>query len=63
MNLISVQVGLPREVKWRGRSVPTGIFKEPVENPVMLRTLNLDGDRQAQLRCTGPDESRLRLPG
>jgi MOSC domain-containing protein YiiM len=63
MNLISVQVGLPREVKWRGRSVTTGIFKEPVENPVMLRTLNLDGDRQAHLRCTGPDESRLRLPG
>ena len=53
MKLISIQVGLPREVNWRGRSVTTGIFKEPVEGSVMLRTLNLVGDRQADLSVHG----------
>lgn len=53
MKLISIQVGLPREVNWRGRSVTTGIFKEPVEGPVTLRSLNLDGDRQADLSVHG----------
>ena len=37
---------------YNGSSVKTGIFKEPVSGPVALRTLNLDGDRQADLRCT-----------
>jgi MOSC domain-containing protein YiiM len=49
MKLKSIQVGLPREVTWRGRNITTGIFKEPVEGSVMVRTLNLDGDAQADL--------------
>jgi len=49
MKLVSVNVGLPREVKWHGRIVTTGIFKEPVAGRVALRKLNLDGDRQADL--------------
>ncbi len=53
MKLLSIQVGLPREVTWQRRTVSTGIFKEPVEGPVMLRTLNLDGDRQADLTVHG----------
>jgi MOSC domain-containing protein YiiM len=53
MKLISVNVGLPREVVWRGTSVTTGIFKEPVAGRVRLRTLNLDGDRQADLTVHG----------
>jgi MOSC domain-containing protein YiiM len=53
MKLISVNVGLPREVIWHGRSVTTGIFKEPVAGRVHLRTLNLDGDRQADLTVHG----------
>jgi MOSC domain-containing protein YiiM len=53
MKLLSVNVGLPREVTWHGRSVTTGIFKEPVEGRVALRTLNLDGDRQADLNVHG----------
>jgi MOSC domain-containing protein YiiM len=51
--LISVNVGLPREVRWRGRRVETGIFKQPVEGRVALRKLNLDGDRQADLSVHG----------
>src|SRR5437762_2437100 len=47
MKLVSVNVGLPRDVISKGRVVTTGIFKEPVEGLVRLRTLNLDGDRQA----------------
>src|SRR5262249_37295121 len=49
MKLISINTGLPREVRWQGRIVTTGIFKEPVAGSVMLRALNLDGDRQADL--------------
>jgi MOSC domain-containing protein YiiM len=44
MKLISVNVGLPREVTWKGRTVTTGIFKEPVSERVMVRSLNLESD-------------------
>jgi MOSC domain-containing protein YiiM len=53
MKLISVNVGLPREVIWKGKRVTTGIFKEPVVGRVMLHTLSLDGDRQADLSVHG----------
>jgi MOSC domain-containing protein YiiM len=53
MKILSMNVGLPREVTWRGKLVTTGIFKEPVNTPVMLRTLNLDGDQQADLTVHG----------
>jgi MOSC domain-containing protein YiiM len=53
MQLISVNVGLPREVTWKGRTVSTGIFKEPVSERVMVRSLNLDGDGQADLTVHG----------
>jgi len=53
INLISVNVGLPRVVMSHGDPVSTGIFKEPVAGRVMLRTLNLDGDRQADLSVHG----------
>lgn len=53
MKLISVNIGLPREVIWKGKRVTTGIFKEPVEGRVRIRTLNLDGDRQADLTVHG----------
>lgn len=51
--LVSVNVGLPREVTWKGKSVTTGIFKEPVAGPVHLRRHNLDGDAQADLSVHG----------
>jgi len=53
MKLISLNVGLPRIVESNGQSVTTGIFKDPKQGPVMLRTLNLDGDRQADLKVHG----------
>jgi len=53
MKVLSVNVGLPREVTWKGRVVTTGIFKEPVEVRIMMRTLNLDGDGQADLSVHG----------
>jgi len=53
MVLVSVNVGLPREVTWKGRAVTTGIFKDPVTGPVALRRHNLDGDRQADLSVHG----------
>ena len=53
MKLVSVNTGLPREVVWHGRNVTTGIYKEPVDGRVVLRKLNLDGDRQADLNVHG----------
>jgi len=53
MKVLSVNVGPPREVSWKGRVVTTGFFKEPVEGRVMMRTLNLDGDGQADLTVHG----------
>lgn len=53
MKLISVNVALPRLASWRTQTVNTGIFKQPVSGPVQLRTLNLDGDRQADLTVHG----------
>jgi MOSC domain-containing protein YiiM len=53
MKVWSVNVGLPREVTWQGKRVTTGIFKEPIRGRLMMRTLNLDGDQQADLRVHG----------
>ena len=53
MKLVSVNIGLPREVPWHGRIVTTSIFKQPVEGRMALRKLNLDGDRQADLTVHG----------
>jgi len=53
MKIISVNVGRPRLVVWNGQTVSTGIYKTPVEGRVVLRTLNLDGDRQADLTVHG----------
>lgn len=51
--IISVNVGLPRLAMWRGATLSTGIFKKPVEGRVLVRTLNLDGDRQSDLSVHG----------
>jgi len=51
--LLSVNVGRPRIVMSNGSPVSTGIYKTPVKERVMLRTLNLDGDRQADLSVHG----------
>jgi ferredoxin-NADP reductase/MOSC domain-containing protein YiiM len=51
--LLSVNVGLPRDIAWQGRIVHTGIWKAPVEGPRMARRLNLDGDGQGDLNGHG----------
>ena len=53
MKLLSVNVGLPREVKWDGRIVRTSIFKAPVSGRVRVRNLNLNGDQQSDLTVHG----------
>jgi len=53
MKVISVNVGLPREVEWEGESVLTSIFKAPVEGRLMVRRLNIDGDQQSDLTVHG----------
>jgi MOSC domain-containing protein YiiM len=53
MKVLSVNVALPRLVAWRGQTFNTGIFKQPVSGPVMMRQLDIDGDRQADLSVHG----------
>lgn len=53
MKLVSVNVSLGRTVRWKGREIETGIFKEPVEGPVRVGRTNLEGDRQSDLRVHG----------
>jgi MOSC domain-containing protein YiiM len=53
MKLLSVSVGLPREIEWKGRIVRTSIFKAPVGGRVRVSRLNLDGDRQSDLTVHG----------
>ena len=63
MRLVSVNVGLPREVTQGEEVVRTGIFKEPIEGRVILRRLNLDGDAQADLTVHGgPDKAVYAYP-
>jgi ferredoxin-NADP reductase/MOSC domain-containing protein YiiM len=47
--LVSVNVGLPKNVAWNGRTVYTGVWKQPVVGPRMVRRLNVDGDGQGDL--------------
>src|SRR5262245_36864000 len=53
MQLLSVNVGQPRQVVWKGRTITTGIFKEPVAGRIPLRQHNLGGDAQADLSIHG----------
>ena len=59
MQVMSANVGLPRYVVWKGMSVQTGIFKEPVEGPVTVSKLNLAGDQQADLTVHGGSEKAV----
>lgn len=53
MRILSVNVGRPRELLYRGRTVRTGIFKSPVEGRLAINRLNLVGDEQADLSVHG----------
>ena len=59
MKLISLNVSLPRELCWEGRSVYTGIFKEPVFGPVAADSGGLEGDGQADLKHHGGENKAV----
>lgn len=54
--LVSVNVGMPKNVRWRDKTVYTGIWKTPVQGPVMVRRLNVDGDGQGDLAGHGGEQ-------
>ena len=54
--LLSVNVGLPRDVTWSGKTVHTGIWKSPVQGRRMVRKLNIDGDGQGDLAGHGGEQ-------
>jgi MOSC domain-containing protein YiiM/ferredoxin-NADP reductase/ferredoxin len=51
--LLAVNVGLPQDIEWQGKTVHTGVWKRPVEGRVMVRRLNIDGDGQGDLAGHG----------
>lgn len=59
MHLVSVNVGLPREIDWRGRTVRTSIWKSPVAGRVRVASLNLEGDQQSDLSVHGGAEKAV----
>jgi ferredoxin-NADP reductase/MOSC domain-containing protein YiiM/ferredoxin len=54
--LLSVNVGMPKDVSWRGKTVFTGVFKDPVSGPRRVRRLNVDGDGQGDLGGHGGEQ-------
>jgi ferredoxin-NADP reductase/MOSC domain-containing protein YiiM len=54
--LVSVNVAMPKDVPWHGKTIHTGIWKAPVEGPVMVRRLNIDGDGQGDLAGHGGEQ-------
>jgi ferredoxin-NADP reductase/MOSC domain-containing protein YiiM len=54
--LLSVNVGLPKNVAWQGQTVYTGIWKHPVDGPAMVRRLNIDGDGQGDTNGHGGEQ-------
>ena len=54
--LLSVNVGLPRDIEWKGRTVHTGIWKDPVRGRCRVSRLNLDGDGQGDLAGHGGEQ-------
>jgi len=54
--LLSVNVGMPQDVTWHGRTVHTAVWKRPVAGPRMVRRLNIDGDGQGDLAGHGGEQ-------
>jgi len=54
--LLSVNVGLPQDVTWHGRTVHTAVWKQPVDGPRQVRRLNIDGDGQGDLAGHGGEQ-------
>ena len=54
--LLSVNVGLPRQISWRGQTVYTSVWKEPVQGRRLVRRLNIDGDAQGDLAGHGGEQ-------
>ncbi len=58
-----MHVGVPTTVTWNNKEFKTSIFKKPVEGPLLLRTFNLDGDEQSDLRVHGGADKALYMYG
>src|SRR5436189_4110924 len=54
--LLSVNVGMPKDVTWHGKTVFTGVFKDPIAGPRRVRKLNVDGDGQGDLAGHGGEQ-------
>ena len=57
--VVSVNVGLPQDVAWQGRTVRTAVWKTPVTGRIVARRLNLDGDGQGDLQGHGGEQRAI----
>ena len=57
--VVSVNVGLPQDVAWQGRTVRTAVWKSPVMGRIVARRLNLDGDGQGDLQGHGGEQRAI----
>jgi MOSC domain-containing protein YiiM len=55
-SLLSVNVGMPKDVSWQGKTVHTGVWKHPVSGPAMVHRLNIDGDGQGDTAGHGGEQ-------
>ena len=53
MRIVSINVGLAREIQWRGKTVRISIFKAPVSGRALVKRLNIDGNQQSDLTVHG----------
>jgi MOSC domain-containing protein YiiM len=58
---LSINVALPREITWRGKTVYTSVWKEPVQGRRLVRRLNIDGDAQGDLAGHGGEHRARRM--
>jgi ferredoxin-NADP reductase/MOSC domain-containing protein YiiM len=54
--LLSVNIGMPRDVRWQGKTIHTGVWKQPVHGLTLVRKLNIDGDGQGDLQGHGGEQ-------
>jgi MOSC domain-containing protein YiiM len=59
VKILSIQIGKPKTFDYGGKPITTGIFKDPIPGPIMLRKLNIEGDGQADLRVHGGVDKAL----
>ena len=64
MKVLSINIGIPRDIKWKGKTSLSGIYKHPVKSRVYVSSTNIEGDSQGNLKYHGgKDKALYAYPG